>query len=51
MSRTILSGLLGFIAVSAGLVWLMLKSNRTPADDHVTSHELARINTEYRDNP
>jgi hypothetical protein len=51
MSRTMLSGLLGLIAVSAGLIWLLLKSNRTPPDDHVTSNVLARINTEYRDNP
>ena len=51
MSRTILSGLLGLITLSAGLVWLVLKSNRAPTDDHVTSNVLARINTEYRDNP
>jgi hypothetical protein len=51
MSRTLLSGLLGIVTVSAGIAWLVFKSNRKPADDHVSGSELARINLEYRDNP
>jgi hypothetical protein len=51
MFRIMLSGLFGLIAVSAGLVWILVRSNRTPTDDRVTSNVLARINTEYKDNP
>jgi len=51
MSRILLSGLLGLVTISAGVVWFALRSGRKPADDHVSGSELARINIEYRDNP
>jgi hypothetical protein len=51
MYRTQLLGLLGLVAVSAGLVWLGLKSSRKPSEEHVSGSELARINNDYRDNP
>ena len=51
MSPAVLAGVLAAIAVSAGLVWLALKGNRTPTDDRVTGNVLARINAEYRDQP
>jgi hypothetical protein len=51
MSRTLLSGLIGLAAAITGLVWLAMKANRRPADDHVSGSELARINNDYRDNP
>jgi hypothetical protein len=51
MSPTLIYGVVGLIVGSAALVWLLLKSNRTPLDDHVTASVLTRINTEYRDNP
>jgi hypothetical protein len=51
MTRTLLAGLLGLVAVSAGAVWLAFRSSRRPYEDHVSGSELARINVEYRDNP
>ena len=51
MSRALLAGALTVIAASAGLVWLALKAHRTPTEDRVTGSVLARINTEYRDQP
>ena len=51
MSPPVLAGVLAAIAVSAGLVWLALKGRRTPIEDRVTGNVLARINTEYGDQP
>jgi hypothetical protein len=51
MSPTLLFGVLGLVVGSASVVWLILKSNRAPVDDHVTASVLTRINTEYRENP
>ena len=51
MSRALLAGALALVAASAGLVWLALKAHRTPTEDRVTGNVLARINTEYRDEP
>jgi len=49
MAPAVIAGVLVAIVVSAGLVWLVLKANRTPTEDRVTGNVLARINTEYRD--
>lgn len=50
MSRALLSGVVGLVGMTAlGLIWLVLKANRAPAEDRVTGNVLARINTEYRD--
>jgi hypothetical protein len=50
MSLTLLAGLCGVIAVSAGIVWFALKSSRKPYEDHVSTSELNRINNDYRNN-
>ena len=51
MSPLVLAGVLAVIALSAGLAWLALKGSRTPIEDRVTGNVLARINTEYGDQP
>ena len=51
MSLPVLAGVLAAIAVSAGLVWLALKGSRMPIEDRVSGNVLARINTEYGDQP
>ena len=49
MSRALIFGVLAVGTVCAGLIWLALKSHRTPTEDRVTGNVLARINAEYRD--
>jgi hypothetical protein len=51
MSSALLAAVLAIVALSAGVVWLALKANRTPTEDRVTGNVLARINAEYRDQP
>ena len=51
MSSTLLFGGIGLVVGSASVVWLILRTNRAPVDDHVTASVLTRINTEYRENP